>query len=183
MAALKDRYAAALLELSLESGHLEEHLAKAAAARETLERECLGDLLEDPYIPKESKLEVLEKLFGGSLPDELMGFLRLAVEKGRGAVILPTLSSYLRMGEQRGGKALAYVVSAKALSPEQTDAIGGLLSQKLGRQVQVLAREDPALIGGFSIRVEGRLIDQTVRTRLKNLTESLKRGGPDDCKT
>ncbi|NLF35451.1 MAG: ATP synthase F1 subunit delta [Clostridiales bacterium] len=177
MAELKDRYAAALFEMSLESGALESHLAQAAFALETLGQEQLEEFLENPYISRVSKRELLERLFDPPLSSELMGFFHFAVEKGRGGLILPTLASYIELGEQRRGKAIAYVVSAAALRPEQADAIGALLSRKLGKRIEILTREDPALIGGFTIHVDGRLIDRTVRTHLRDLKESLRRGG------
>lgn len=176
MAELMDRYASVLFEMSLEADALEEHLAQAILLRARLEKEQLACLLEDPHIPDETKRELLEARFGDQIGDDLMGFLRLSVEKGREAAILPTLSAYIEMGESYRGRAVAYVVSAVALRPDQTDALGALLSRKTGKQVEILAREDPALIGGFYIHLDGRLIDQTVRTRLQNLKESLKRG-------
>lgn len=176
MAALKDRYAVALFEMSLEAGALEQHLAQAVRLRERLEKERLIGLLENPHVPDAAKREMLASRFEGQLADELMGFLRLAIEKGREAMIMQTLSAYIEMAEGYRGRAAAYVVSAKALSHAQIEALSALLSRKMSKRVEVLAYEDPALIGGFSIHVEGRLIDRTVRTQLRNLAESLKRG-------
>ncbi len=177
MAELKDRYAAALFEMSLESGELDAHLAQASFVRDRLEKEQLAELLENPHIPNGTKQDLLEKLFGDQISGDLMGFLHLAVEKGREAIIIATLDAYIEMGDQHRGKAMAYVVSAKALRPEQVDALRALLSKKLGKRIELLTREDASLIGGFYIHVNGRLIDRTVRTHLRNLKESLRRGG------
>lgn len=182
MAELKDRYAAALFEMSLESGELESHFSQVTLLRERLEKEQLTGLLENPHIPNATKRELIERLFGGEIFSDLMGFLLLTVEKGRESMILPTLDAYLELWNQHQGKAMAYVVSAQALRPEQVDALSALLSRKLGKKTEILTREDPGLIGGFYIHVDGRLIDRTVRTELRNLKENLKRGGPNDRK-
>lgn len=183
MAELKDRYAAALFEMSLASGAWEEHLAQAARVRDRLEKERIAGFLENPHIPNATKHELLENLFAAGLAGDLMGFLHLTVDKGREAMMLPTLTAYIELGEQRRGKAIAYVVSAKALEPEQAEALSALLSKKLGKRVEILAKEDPSLIGGFYVHVDGCLIDRTVRTDLRNLKESLKRGGANDSQT
>ena len=177
MAELKDRYAAVLLEMSLESGELEAHLAQASLVRERLQKEQLAVVLENPHIPNATKRGMLDDFFGDRISSDLMGFLYLAVENGREAMILSTLDAYIEMGDRHRGKAMAYVVSAKALSPEQVDDLGALLSKKLGKRTEILNREDPSLIGGFYIHVNGRLIDRTLRTHLRSLKESLKRGG------
>ncbi|MGF7145194.1 F-type H+-transporting ATPase subunit delta [Anaerotaenia torta] len=183
MAELKDRYAASLFEMALETGELKSYFSQVSLLRDILEKEHLTELLENPHIPDATKRELLEKHFGGEISGDLMGFLRLMVEKGRESIILPTLDTFLELGNQHRGKTIAYVVSAVALRPEQVDALSGLLSKKLGKKAEILTREDPALIGGFYIHVDGRLIDRTVRTGLRNLKETLQRGEPNDNKT
>lgn len=177
MAQLKDRYAAVLFELSVQSGALEAHLAQATHLLERIETDRLNEILENRHIPDETKRQLLEKLFADELSPELMGFLHMAVEKGHEPLILPTLVAYLDLGERRRGKALAYVVSAAPLSAGQQEALGTVLSKKLGKPTELLVRVDPSLIGGFYIHVDGRLVDQSLRTRLQKLKEALKGGG------
>jgi F-type H+-transporting ATPase subunit delta len=177
MAELKDRYATSLFEMSLESGALDEHLSQALFLRDSLEKERLIEILENPHIPDADKRALLERRFGGRIPDDFMGLLLLMIEKGYESVILPTLDAYIDRGSGRRGKAMAYVVSAVALTAEQTEALRAVLSAKLGKEIEIMTSEDPDLIGGFYIHVDGKLIDQTVRASLTNLKETLQRGG------
>lgn len=177
MAELKDRYAASLFEMSMESAALEEHLKQALFLRENLEEERLPELLENPHIPDHDKLTLLKQRFGERISDELLGFLALMVEKGSETAIIPVLDAYLAMGNRRQGKAVAYVVSAVPLTPNQTEALRLVLAKKLNREIEMITSEDPDLIGGFYVHTDGKLIDMTVRTGLTNLRETLQRGG------
>ena len=83
------------------------------------------------------------------------------------------------MANQQLGKIEARVVSATKLRDEQVAAIHALLSRKLDKQVTIHTDVEPALIGGFYIYIEGRLIDRTVRRQLYNMKTSLERGGAE----
>ena len=179
MAQLKDRYASALFDLSLESGRLEKHMEQALLVQKALETEGFQEFLTHPHITNEEKQDFLQKLFADKISDDLMGFLYLALEKSREQTIAPAIASYIDMLSLHSGKVTASVVSAAALSQKQLLAISELLSQKLNKQVEIEAQVDPALIGGFYIHVEGRLIDRTVRTQLNNMKDRLKRGGAE----
>jgi F-type H+-transporting ATPase subunit delta len=174
MADLKNRYAAALFEMSLESGRLDGHMAQAALVLDTLKNDRLESFLVHPHIPNATKHELLQTLFADKISDDLMGFLFLAVKKSREAIIAPALSAYIDMGNRHGQKTVAQVVSAQALGRDQLSALAAVLSKKLGKQVEIRPEVDPALIGGLYIHVDGHLIDRTVRTRLYNLKRELK---------
>jgi F-type H+-transporting ATPase subunit delta len=177
MAELKDRYAGALFELSVETGMLKQHIEQAGLIQSALKRDPVEPFLVHPHIPDEAKRALLQSLFNGRISDELMGFLHLAIARSREALILPSLEAYIDKGNRHLGKTSAHVVSAAPLSEKQRLALYGMLSKKLDKQVEILHTVDPALIGGFYIHVEGRLIDRTLRTQLRNLKERLKRGG------
>jgi len=179
MAELVNRYAAALLDLSVESDKLEENIKAAEMLRDVLRDKDCRTFLEHPHIQDWEKHEFLEKLFAGRISADLMGFLRLAVAKSREAVIVPTLDAFIEMGKKHMGELTAWVVSAAPLSEEKINSIKNILAKKLDKQVEIRHRVDPALIGGLYIHVNGRLIDYSVKNRLKMMKEVLIKGGAE----
>ena len=177
MAELKERYAQALFELALESNSLEQMLEQAALVQVILEKNQLEPYLSHPHISNQNKEDLLQSLFAQRISKELLGFLSFAIVKKREALILPTLSAFLELGNQHRGKMTAKVVSAVPLQEEQLSSLRKLLSDKLKKQVKLQSRVDPAVIGGFYIYVDGRLIDRTVRTQLRNIKKSIEIGG------
>lgn len=177
MAELKERYAGALLELSLESENLEEQIKEATFVRDVLDREESRSFLTHPTIPNKAKFDFFKTLFSDNISKDIMNFLYLLVEKKREKIIIPALSSYIGMGNKQLGNIVAKVVSATELREEQIIAINNLLTKKLKKQVEIYTDVNPDLIGGFYIYIEGRLIDRTVRSELYNMKNSLLRGG------
>ncbi|MGI5935871.1 MAG: ATP synthase F1 subunit delta [Oscillospiraceae bacterium] len=179
MAELKERYAYALYELALEKGELEKGLEQAAFVAGELKRSRSEEFLTHPNVPDSAKRELLDSLFSGKISDDLMGFLYLAVKNSHEAIILPALEAFMDMAKRHGGRMVAFVVSPAPLREEQILALRGLLARKLGREVDIQTQVDPALIGGFYVHVGSRLIDLTVRSRLNNMRENLKKGGTE----
>lgn len=177
MAKLKERYANALFELAVENGTLETDLEQAILVRDTINNTDLERFLAHPHIPNAVKQQLFQNTFSGKISDQLMGFLDLMVRKNREALIVPALTEYIDRIRRYFGRSEAKVVSAKALSAKQIEAIRAILARKIKGQVELEAYVDPALIGGFYILVDGRIFDCTVRSDLHMMREHLKRGG------
>ncbi|MEJ5221650.1 MAG: ATP synthase F1 subunit delta, partial [Tepidiforma sp.] len=82
--------------------------------------------------------------------------------------------AFNRLADDYEGIAHAEVTTAVPLTDEQLASIRARLGQQLGKQVVATARVDPAIIGGAIVRVGDRLIDGSVRTRLKLLRRELE---------
>ena len=175
MAELKERYAEALFELFLESGKQEEHRTQAVFVRDVLTDPECDAFLRHPHISSEEKRAFVKKIFDDKISSYLMGFLFLAVEKRREAVIVPSLSEYIDKIDRYWGKMTATVVSAVDLDEKQIASLQALLNKKLDKQVEIVTITDPSLIGGFYIQMSEYIIDCTVRTHLHKIKEHLKK--------
>ncbi len=177
MAALKDRHANALLEISVESGTLEEDLEQAVLARDMLDNDDVQAFLSHPHIPDSAKEEFFHTTFSGQLSQHLMGFLHLMVRKNRERLIVPVLTEFVERANRRLGRIEAKVVSAKPLNEKQIESIRAVLSKKIGMEIKLRALVDPDVIGGFYILVGGRVFDRTVRSALNDMRQRLRLGG------
>lgn len=176
MAGIKSRYATALLELSQEKGNLEQDLEQAILVRDALNNNDVQDFLVHPYIPDTQKYELFENAFSKDVSNDLMGLLHLMVQNNRESLIVPTFNEYIERANRSLNRTEAKVVSATPLAEEQIDAIRRLLAQRIDMQVNITATVDPDVIGGFYILVEGHIFDGTIRSKLNNMRERLKRG-------
>lgn len=180
MAELKNRYANALFELSLENGVLEENVAQGSKLIEVLREQEIVNFLIHPHIPDTAKKELLKtiqnKLFLNKYSVDINNFFNLTITKSREALIVPALSTFVEMGERYGGKTTATIVSAVALTEKQLDELREMLVDKLKKQVEIITKVNPNLLGGFYIQVDGYIIDRSLRTKLKTLKDKLRRG-------
>lgn len=175
MADLSARYATALFELSNEGGKLHEYLEQAEFLRDTLQSDDCRRIITHPRISTAEKFA----FFGDVFPDintDFRGFLHLAVAKNRENYIIPSLTALVEMIRSYQSLATAKVISAIELTDVQIAQLSAVLSKKLKKKVDVTVEVDPSVIGGLSIQVEGYYVDRTVKSLLKDMKETVKKG-------
>lgn len=176
MGKLRDRYAKALMELSEEKGTLEGDLELASGIREALAEPEIVEYLTNPSIPAAAKKLIFKNAFQGMEGSHFMGFLELMVDKNRESIIHPVLDEYIDRVNERLGRIEARIVSARVLSEDKIESITRILRKKTRRQIEVLTKTDPDIIGGFYVLVDGQIFDGTVRTEINTIRQRLKRG-------
>jgi F-type H+-transporting ATPase subunit delta len=70
----------------------------------------------------------------------------------------------------------ALVTAAIPLSDDIVQRIQSALKEVVQKEVVVTVKQDPSIIGGIVAQVGDLTLDGSLRTQLKSLTESLRRG-------
>jgi F-type H+-transporting ATPase subunit delta len=104
----------------------------------------------------------------------VMNLAKLLVAKGRSGDARAVALAFGRMADASEGIAHAQLTTAVQLGPEQLSAIEAQLSTSMGVSVRAVSTVDPAILGGLVVRVGDRLVDGSVRTRLKRLRRELQ---------
>lgn len=173
MAQLSSRYAAALFELCMERGMLNEYLEQAVFLCDTLREPECQKIITHPKITVVQKRAFFKEAFEGKIHEDIIGFLTLTVEKNREKYIIPALSAFIDLANNELRRTKAEVVSAVPLKPEQVSAIASMLSRKLNKQVEVIVKVDTSIIGGLFIQVDGYYFDRTIKNRLGDIKNNL----------
>lgn len=79
-----------------------------------------------------------------------------------------TLDGYLTVAAALRDRAVAHVVTARPLTPEQAARLASALGRQLGREVTLQLAVDPEVIGGVRVTVGDELIEGTVADRLES---------------
>ncbi|MCL2034387.1 MAG: ATP synthase F1 subunit delta [Oscillospiraceae bacterium] len=175
MAELSVRYATALFDLAAQSGEIEKYVEQAGFLCDALKDEELQRIITHPKVSTSSKLTLLRESFAGRIFEDLLGLLYLAVEKRREAFLIPALTEFISLVHGQTRKTTAKVVASKQLDDRQVESLEKFLSEKLSKQVEVSVRVDPSVLGGFSVHVDDFLIDNTIKKRLSDMKNSIKR--------
>lgn len=142
-----------------------------AALRESEE---LRALYSNPAIDLESKLKVTSSLASRmKLGDLARKVLDVLVRNNRVndlAAILAAVASYVNAAL---GVAVAEVRSAKQLSPDEMDRLTKVLSQKVGKSVELDVKTDPKLLGGIVVQIGSEIWDASVIGKINKFRESL----------
>lgn len=173
---LADRYAAALFELADEAKELDpvaDDLKRLGAM--IRDSSDLARLIRSPVIAREDQKRALAALMDkaglGALTRKFVGL----VAHNRRLFALPgMIAAYQAKLAERRGETTAEVVSAKALTAPQLDALADSLRKALGTKVAVDARVDAGLLGGLIVKVGSRMVDSSLRTKLQHLRLAMK---------
>ena len=169
-------YATALFNLALEGGVVDEFLDQALLLRESLQDADCQRMLVHPHISSAEKRELFVKAFSGHIHDDLLGFLFLVTDKNREAFLLPALTALIERIKKHKNIVTANVLLASEYDEKQAAAMKDMLSEKLGKTIELSMKVDPSLIGGPYIYVDGYYLDWTVKKRLRDLTVHMKEG-------
>jgi F-type H+-transporting ATPase subunit delta len=168
------RYAKSLLDLAIEKGQLE----KVNADMNLIDEVCKGSrdlvlMLKSPIINTDKKQVVLKEVFGAKVSDMTMQFMNLMTEKKREDVIQEIGAAFQLQYKTYKSISTAYVTSAVALDTETKAKILAIAKGEAKGEVELTEKIDPALIGGFVLRVGDKQIDESVSRKLAEVKKTL----------
>ncbi|WP_295767784.1 ATP synthase F1 subunit delta [uncultured Mucilaginibacter sp.] len=164
------RYAKSLIDLAEEKNNLEAIKQDMTFFVETLKANTqLQAVLRNPIISHDKKLKVLQGIFSGKVDVATDAFFKIMVDKSRAELLYPTAGEFINQYNLKKNIVTATVTSATALSEANRLQIINEVKALAGGEVILKEKVDPALIGGFVLKVGDRQIDTSVATSLKNL--------------
>jgi F-type H+-transporting ATPase subunit delta len=100
-------------------------------------------------------------------------FLRLLGENRRLAALPDIAGRYEVLRAEAENTLDVVLTAASAVDEGQKSRIAASLRQRLGREIRISVKLDPALIGGARLQIGDRVIDGSVRTGLDKLATAL----------
>ncbi|MBS7006894.1 ATP synthase F1 subunit delta [Anaerostipes sp.] len=170
-------YGDAYLSLAEERNTLDAVKEEVLAVRQVfLESGELNQMLSHPKIVKEEKMRILETAFKGRISEDMMGFLLVIVKKDRYRDIMSILDYIIGQMKKKEGIGSLKVASAFKLSEGQkADIVHRMKELTDYQEFEVDYEVDESLIGGLVLRLEDRVIDSSIRTKLQTMGRSLSK--------
>lgn len=172
-------YAEALYDAATENGTLvrvEEELLALKRMLDTDPR--YRRFLETPTIGFDDKRKVVEAVFG-SFSKELRHFLLVVIRKDRVAMLAAIVDAFHSHANRKAGIAEFTVISARKLEETEREKLRQRLEQSMRRQIQILEKVEPALLGGFVLAHEDRRWDCSLIHRLGRLVDRVESVKPN----
>ncbi|MGE3074375.1 MAG: F0F1 ATP synthase subunit delta [Dehalococcoidia bacterium] len=166
------RYAQAAFDIANDSGTIATWRSELDDVASVLAESGLAPVLADGKLTVESRLKMVERALNVS--PMVMNLAKLLVQKGRSLDARWVANAFARMADEHEGIAHAQITTAIELSPEQLDGITKQLSTSLGKEVRATSSVDPSIVGGVVIKVGDKLVDGSVKTRLRRLRRELE---------
>lgn len=173
---LADIYARALFELARQAhGGLAERSKAVNAIKDDLDivqdisvqEENFGALMTSPYFAPEHKQQILLKIFSGKLSDLTVDFLRVVIRHDRMIFLPRIISRFGELWEAHHGYKIVQVTVSKAMNDQQTGELSTNIANAMNSKVKLQIGINPSIMGGIIIRYGDRVIDNSIRGRLR----------------
>lgn len=133
------------------------------------------ELLVSPSIPKDERIEAVEQAFAGQVPEHIVSFLQILCEKGHIRSFSKCVSEYNSLYDASKRITVAKVTSAVPLTDKEKDSLKQKLEKMSGGSVQLECSTDKTLMGGLLVEMDGKVIDGTLRHRLHEVKDVIRR--------
>ncbi|VXD02687.1 F0F1 ATP synthase subunit delta [Pseudomonas sp. 9Ag] len=167
-------YAKAAFEFASAAGRIDAWSGMLSLAAVAVDVPQVTELLKNPRLTSESKVQTLVQLFGSDIDEAFRNFVSTLGDNDR-LDVLPTVRELFEELKAEAEKTLdVEVQTAFELTSVQLQTLAAALSKRLDRTVNPQQVVNPALIGGVVIRAGDVVVDGSVRGKLSQLAESLK---------
>ncbi len=165
------RYAKSLIDLAIEQGKLEPVYSDVMQLQAAAKNRELYLFLKSPIVHSDKKIAVLDALFKGKVDALTLTYLHLLVTKNREMYIPEIAAEFVHQYKTLKHISSVTVTSALPLG----DAVLEGLRQKLlasgilTENLEIIAKVDPELIGGFILEFNNKRYDASVASKLADL--------------
>ncbi|MBX9656229.1 ATP synthase F1 subunit delta [bacterium] len=125
-------------------------------------------------INRESRRQVLEKSFRGTMSDLLLNFLMTLNRHDRLGLARACGQALHELADRRRGVVPVEVRSALPLTEEQERDVENVIRQRFGVEPRLHTKIDKSLLGGLWIRVGDTVLDRTLKTNLRKLRDVIR---------
>lgn len=167
-------YARALLEMAQAEGvvsRIEEELFRL---RELIKANpALLEFLKDANIKREGKRQALSELFQGHVQPLLLNLLLTLADQDRAGRVLQVIEEFSTVASASRQTVTGEVTTAMPLDETTLARLAAELTKVTGKNVQLLQKTDPAILGGVVIKVGEQIIDSSLRRKLDQMQSQL----------
>ncbi|MEG0291849.1 MAG: ATP synthase F1 subunit delta [Anaerovoracaceae bacterium] len=133
--------------------------------------------INTPTIANDDKKRVIETIFEGEVCEEMLNLLCVLIDKGRTRRYRGIIKEFEKLVNRKEGVAYGEIYSVTKLSDEKLAEFDAKVSKLLSKNVKLKNEIDTSLIGGVKIHIEGKILDASLKGRLKNLGDSIMKEG------
>lgn len=179
-------YARSLFELSEKAG------GEARISETAEELEAIGELirsdarfrefLASPIIEEKARGAAMKAIFSGKISDLTLRFLQVVNDHGRSGHLASIADAFDQLVQERFGRLEVdvFTVTGGRLDAPIESALTQRIKAAFGKEPVLHSYADPHMIGGVKLRVGDQLLDGSVATRLRRLSQRLHETGQTD---
>jgi len=166
------RYAQAVFELALEREELDRWQSELALIASITGNADIAAALDNPHIPFEKKTRLLTEQLKDLNP-LVLNLLKLLIMRGSIGITGEIDAEFQRLLNRHRGIVEAEVTTAVPLDAKDEEQLAQKLGAIVDKKVIIKSKVDSELMGGMVVRIGGKLLDGSTRSRLAALKREL----------
>ena len=170
------RYARALLKSATDAG-LDSQLCQEMTmlAKSYIEVPALRQTIDNPMLSKEKKQELLETACGGKISQLCRTFISLVLKEDRENMIQFMANSYVTLYRKQKNVISGKLTTAARVSAQTEQKMRQMVESQTNGIVEFETEVNSDIIGGFILEYDTYRMDASVRTKLNNILNTLKK--------
>ncbi|MBQ2644920.1 ATP synthase F1 subunit delta [bacterium] len=167
-------YASALFETAKKQQIEDSVLTDINFIAKTIEENSnLSSFLNNPIIKIEDKKSVMTEIFGNKISNITQNFLLLLADNSRYGVIYDIQREYKELINRNKNIIFVKAVSAIEIKDYLKEKLKRKIESIIDKNAEISYEINPDIIGGLVIEIDGKTIDNSVQTQLKNIKKQL----------
>ena len=151
-----DNYAKVLMDMNIAAEDID-------SMRALLNDEALYGALANPFVERQAKHSVIEKLF----PAAVVNFVKVMSDNGDITLAGDMIEAYDQLVLDRGNVVRATFTYVTKPDDAQVEKLKKLICSRYGKDgVELTLQEDTSLVGGFILAVGDSVLDKSIRTSI-----------------
>jgi len=171
------RYARALLRSAMDA-NIEEKVYREMllVIKSYSEVPALRQTIDNPMLSKDKKQMLLETTVGGDEASALSkAFISLVLKEDRESMMQFIAHSYITLYRKQKNIIRGKLTTAVAVSPEMESKMRQMVESKTQGTVEFETEVNPDIVGGFILEYDTYRMDASVKTKLNNILNTLKK--------
>jgi F-type H+-transporting ATPase subunit delta len=132
-----------------------------------------GALMASPYFSPDYKEQIAQKIFSGKLSDLTIDFLRVVIRHNRMVFLPQIINRFNEIWEAHHGYKIVQVTVSQVLNSQETEMLSADMARAMNNKVKLQIGVNPSIMGGVIIRFGDRVIDNSIRSRLRRAVNTI----------
>lgn len=179
------RYARALFNLAIKENRLQELETSLLDFAKTVETHPeITSIVQNPTLKEEERFSFIEKILPAKSSDLIKNFLKVLLKKKRFPILGEIQAEFHRLFEKKQNILEVEVISAVPFSTKLHEKLKKMLAAKFcltpdskkpetSKEVRLIPKINAELLGGILLRFEGREIDCSFKSRIREIEQQL----------
>ncbi|CAJ1954683.1 unnamed protein product [Cylindrotheca closterium] len=169
------RYANATYMAASKAGVLEKVEGELAGlAKSAEESAAFAGFLENPMIPRDEKSKQIEDMLKTKVSPITLNLCTTLAGNAKLIDLPKVADTYARLMKAKRGQVDAVIISAEALTSQQSSQIAAAIkaSTKDAKEVVITSEVDASIIGGIQVQIGDQFLDLSVKSRIEEISRT-----------